>query len=440
MGLFALPEIQALVGPAVTINQPMDENCLALNVWTPALAPNGGRKPVMVWLHGGGFFAGSSGVPPYDGERLAEVGDVVVVSLNHRINVFGFLQLSEIAGDAYRSGNVGMLDIVLALKWVRENISGFGGDPSNVTIFGESGGGGKVSVLEAMPACTGLYQKAIVQSGSVGTVLSLDAATTLAEKVLVGAGLKRSDWRRLLDLSSDQLVAACVSDPALVALGPVADGVTIANTDLLQIAPTDGGVVPMIIGTTHDEARLLFAGDQAAFTTDASGLRTRVAHLMGKTPADADRLIAAYVVLHPQVSPSDLFFIIATDLAMRNKAVRQAQHRLAAGASVYMYRFDWRSPLFDGKYGAVHGIDIPFVFDRPDSLGAVGPNPARFALADAVSRAWAHFSWTGDPSHPGLPNWPRYDSTERLTMVFDETPTVIVADPIVQPLETGGAR
>ena len=233
MNLFALPEIQALVGPAVTITQPMDENCLALNVWTPALRPAAAKKPVMVWLHGGGFFAGSSGSAPYDGERLADVGDVVVVSLNHRINVFGFLELGEIAGEDYRfSGNVSLLrHIVLALKWVRDNISEFGGDPHNVTIFGESGGGAKVSTLGAMPAARGLFHKAIVQSGSNSTALSMGAATALAEKVLAGAGLKRSEWRKLLSLSQAQLVAASVSDPALVGLGPVADGVTITQTD-----------------------------------------------------------------------------------------------------------------------------------------------------------------------------------------------------------------
>ena len=435
MGLFALPEIQALVGPAVTIHQPMDENCLALNVWTPALAPDTGKKPVMVWLHGGGFFAGSSGSAPYDGERLADVGDVVVVSLNHRINVFGFLHLGEIAGEGYRSsGNVGLLDIVLALTWVRENIAEFGGDANNVTIFGESGGGAKVSVLGNMPICAGLFHKAIVQSGSTSSVLSADAATVLAEKLLAGAGLKRSEWKQLLGLSTAQLVAACVSDPALVALGPVADGVTIAQTDLLKTAPVDGGVKPMIIGTTHDEARLIFAADQAAFNTDMEGLRTRVGHLTGESPADADRLISAYVAAHPGASPPDLYFLIATDLAMRNKAVHQADHRVAAGAAVYMYRFDWRSPLFGGKYGAVHGIDIPFVFDMPDSLGAVGPSPARFALADAVSRAWARFSWTGDPNHPGLPTWPRYDPDKRWTMIFDEKPKAVAVAPIVQPL------
>ena len=186
----------------------------------------------------------------------------------------------------------------------------------------------------------------------------------------------------------------------------------------------------MIIGTTHDEARLLFAADQASFNMDTEGLRTRVGHL---TP-DADRLIAAYTAANPGMNASDLYFLIGTDLAMRNKAVHQAEHRVAGGGAVYMYRFDWRSPLFGGKYGAVHGIDIPFVFNMPDSLGAVGPNPARFALADAVSRAWAHFSRTGDPNHPGLPTWPRYDTAHRWTMIFNETPKSVAVAPIVQPL------
>ncbi len=439
MGLFALSEIQALVGPAVTIHQPMDENCLALNVWTPGLAPGAQNKPVMVWLHGGGFFAGSSGSVPYDGERLAENGDVVVVSLNHRLNLFGFMYLGEIAGEDYRTGNVGMLDIVLALKWVRDNAAAFGGDPHNVTIFGESGGGGKVSVLTAMPAAKGLYHKAIVQSGSVGVALPPPAATALTEKLLAGAGLKRADWRQLLSLTTAQLLTAVVSDPALVALGPVADGVTITQTNLLHGAPVDGGKTPMIIGTTHDEARLLFAADQAAFTTDQEGLRVRVSHLIGgKTPAEADPLIAAYLAAHPGMSPPDLFFLIATDIAMRHRAVHQAEYRAAAGGKVYMYRFDWRSPLFGGKYGAVHGIDIPFVFDTPDSLGAVGPSPARFALADAVSKAWARFAWTGDPNHPGLPPWPTYDPVERMTMIFDERPAAMSVAPIVQPLAAGG--
>jgi len=433
MGLFALPEIQALVGPAITISQPMDENCLALNVWTPALAPGAHKKPVMVWLHGGGFFAGSSGSAPYDGERLADVGDVVVVSLNHRINVFGFLYLGEIAGEDYRAGNVGLFDIILALKWVQANIAAFGGDAGNVTIFGESGGGAKVSVLSSMAAAKGLFHKAIVQSGSNGTALTPAAATAMTDKVMKNAGVERSDWRRLLSAPSMLLVNAGALDPSVAKLGPVADGVTIPEADLLR-GPPRGGVVPMIIGTTNDEARLLFAGDQAAFSTDAAGLRTRIAALIGKSPADADLLIAAYSAAHPGMSPADLFFLMGTDLAMRNKAVRQADHRVGVGAPVYMYRFDWRSTLFGGKYGAVHGIDIPFVFDRPDSLGAAGTNPARFALADAVSRAWARFSWTGDPNHPGLATWPRYDPDKRWTMLFDEKSKAVQVAPIVQPL------
>lgn len=440
MGLFALPEIQALVGPAITINQPTDENCLKLNVWTPALAKGTGKKPVMVWLHGGGFFAGSSGSPPYDAEHLSDIGDVVVVSLNHRINAFGFLYLGQVTGEGYATANVGLLDIVLALKWVRDNIAAFGGDPGNVTIFGESGGGAKVTVLGAMPAAKGLFHKAISQSGSPTTVLSPDAATVLTDKILKGAGLQRSEWKRLLELTGAQLVAATVADPAAVKLGPVADGVTIARVDLLTGPPIDGGTIPMIIGSTHDEARLLFAADQAAFSTDEAGLRARVAQLIGKSPDETDRLIAAYKDIRPGASAPDLFFEIATDIAMRNKAVQHADRRAGAGAKTYMYRFDWRSPLFGGKYGAVHGIDIPFVFNQPDSLGAVGPSPARFALAKAVSLAWARFSWTGNPNHPGLANWPQYSPSHRWTMLFNERSKAIEASPIIQPVPTGATK
>jgi para-nitrobenzyl esterase len=434
MGLFALPEIQALIGPAVKFDQPTNENCLALNVWTHALEADAGRKPVMVWLHGGGVFAGSSGSAPYDGERLSAIGDVVVVSLNHRLNVFGFLYLGDIGGEDYRCGNVGMLDIVLALKWVRDNISGFGGDPNNITIFGESGGGQKVSILGSMPECVGLFHKAIVQSGSTLTALSTDAATTLADKFIHAAGFERSEWRQLLNLPTAELVAASVSDPTLRAIGPVTDGVTLSQANLFQIPPVDGGVVPMIIGTTRDEARLLYAEDEAAFSVDYDGLQKRVAVLTSKTPADVDCLIAAYNAAHPGASFSDIFFFIGTDLAFRNKAVRQAEYRVAMGAKVYMYRFDWPSSLFDGKYGAIHGIDIPFVFHRPDSLGAVGQSPARFALADAVSNAWARFSWTGDPNHPELPTWPCYDLAKRPTMIFDEKIVVAPGVPIIEPL------
>jgi para-nitrobenzyl esterase len=213
--------------------------------------------------------------------------------------------------------------------------------------------------------------------------------------------------------------------------------VTIAQADLLAGPPIDGGTVPMIIGSTHDEARLLFAADQAAFSTDAEGLRARVMLLEGKGPAEADRLIAAYKVRQPTASPSDLYFEIATDIAMRNKAVQHADRRAVTGAKTYMYRFDWRSPLFGGKYGAVHGIDIPFVFNQPDSLGAVGPDPAKVALARAVSRAWARFSWTGNPNHPGLPTWPQYTSSHRWTMLFDKKSRAIEASPIIEALTPG---
>ncbi|HWF00315.1 MAG TPA: carboxylesterase family protein [Caulobacteraceae bacterium] len=436
MGLFALPQIQALVGPAITVSQPMDENCLALNVWTPAAAPKSGGRPVMVWLHGGGWFAGSSGSAPYDGERLAEAGDVVVVSLNHRINVFGFLDLSQIAGDDYRaSGAVGLTDIVLALEWVGANIAAFGGDPGNVTLFGESGGGAKVSVLSSMPSAQGLFHKAIVQSGSALSVHTPEAGAALAQRLLAAAGLDRGGWRGLLTMTASELVAACTADPALAALAPVADGQTIPHADLLAAPPIDAGAKPMIVGTTRDEARLLLAADEAAFTTDAEGLRTRIARLTGRTPEAADRLIGAYAALDPVATAPELLFAITTDIAMRNNAVRQADYRVAAGGAVYMYRFDWRSPLFEGKYGAVHGIDIPFVFAQPDSLGAVGPDPSRHGLADAVSGAWARFAWTGDPNHPGLADWQRYDPQRRWTMLFDKTCGAVAAGPIVEPLD-----
>ncbi len=388
------------------------EDCLRANVWSPAL-DRGAKLPVMVWLHGGGFVSGSSQeLPPYDGENLARQG-VVMVSVNHRLGPLGFLDLSSFGTEYASSANVGLLDLVLALEWVRDNISSFGGDPSRVTIFGHSGGGGKVSALMAMPAAKGLFHRAVVMSGSFPLTDPRRDPRKLADGVFAGLGLAQGDLAGLTAAEPAKVIAAGFE--AVRKLGPGANFGPALDPAVLpegweSDAPRISAGVPMIIGNVRDEFRPIPIGIDEADLIDAVPPSHR---------AQAGPIVAEARKAFPGHPPGDLAAIIRA-MGIRNLALDQARkkHALMA-APVFSYWFTWPTPVLDGQVGVPHGSDVPAAFNNTalaDQFTGNGPEARR--VARLMSRAWVNFATTGDPSQPDLV-WPRYDPINIQTMVFD---------------------
>jgi para-nitrobenzyl esterase len=431
------PEISGLFPPRQSL--PENEACLVLNVWTPAV--NEGRRPVMVWLHGGGFFVGSGSGSWYDGTNLSRRGDVVVLTVNHRLGSLGFLHLGDLAGELYAaSGNVGMLDLVAALAWVRDNIEAFGGDPESVTIFGESGGGAKVSALMAMPAAQGLFHKAIIQSGPGLRMASRREATRAARRILNTLGISVKNLNRLHTIAAEQLIEAQKSlvrwNPFYL-IKPVIDGRIMPHAPFEPAASSVAANIPLIIGTNKDETTMFVGGIPyvSPFSTKQGlvarltvGLFTRL--LVGR---HGGRILRTYRRGRRRSLPRERFAAMTTDWTMRIASIRLAERKIAGGpAPVYMYRFDWETPALDGRLRATHGLDIPFVFDNlanaPDMTGNL---PASYPLAGQMSEAWVAFARTGNPNHTGLPAWPAYTPEERATMIFDD-PCRVERDPARQ--------
>lgn len=403
----------------------LSEDCLYLNVWTFGGAGDGGKRPVMVWLHGGGYSIGSGSWPVYDGAALARRGDVVVVTVNHRLGILGFLDLKEQGGVEFASsGNAGMLDLVAALNWVHDNIAAFGGDPSNVTIFGESGGGAKVSTLLAMPAARGLFHRAIVQSGPGLRVRSPEQATELATTVVSGLGIAAGDMRALQALPVEKLsdAHAKLGRASVFAFSPVLDDVDLPDHPGSAIKNGTAADVPMMIGTNRDEATLFLAmnGGQSA-SLDGDGLLKKLALLGDAAPAIVD----AYQTSRPDASPYDVLVAIESDRMMRIPSIELAERKLAGGtAPVFMYLFRWAS----GPLRSAHGFEIAFAFDnaRPPVMPA---SEGRQALAERMSEAWIAFARNGRPDHAGIPRWPAYSTDERQTMIFDRGEACVERDP-----------
>ncbi len=407
-----------------------NEDCLFLNVWTPALG-SGTRRPVMVWLHGGGFAYGSGAWPIYDGANLAKKGDVVVVTVNHRLNVFGYLDLGQLGNDAYaKSGNAGMLDLVAALEWVRDNIEAFGGDPGNITIMGESGGGAKVSTLLAMPAAKGLFHRAVIQSGPGLKGAPKDAATRAAKGVLDELQVNAADTKALQGIPAEDILAAAFAAAAkagggpmggMMRLSPVVDGVVLPSDPFTPVAPAISAGVPILIGSNKDEMTLFTAGEPWFGRLTDAQLVERAKAIAG---SKAEPLIAAFRKLHPDYSPTYLLVQVLTAQAMFGGSITLAERKAAQKAApVYMYYLVWETPVANGLFKSPHTLDIPFMFDNVDKARVlVGPGPQPEALARQMSDAWLAFARTGNP------NWPPSTPERRATMLFD-VESRVVDDP-----------
>jgi para-nitrobenzyl esterase len=406
-------------------DEPMGEDCLVLNIWTPSVGA-GAKRPVMVWLHGGGYTSGSGGFVCYDGTQLAKKHDVVAISLNHRLTVLGYLYLAGIGGEKYASSsNLGNLDIIAALGWIRDNIALFGGDPNNVTIYGQSGGGGKVSSLMAMPAAKGLFHRAIVQSGAAVKGVPRDTANKSAEMFLAKLNLKPDQVNQLETMSIDQLLQATTpagmpGGPGL-ALAPVVDGHSLPVDPFDPVASGVSAGVPLLIGTVEDE--VAFFPNQILDPIDDASLHTHVKQILRNASDDqVDKLIAAYRAGRPGASNTDLYLIIASDATFRAGVVTEADRKALQGqGAVYQYYFTWKSPVRDGKLRAFHTIEIPFVFDNVDAAKSMtGSGKDRYALAEKVSSAWVAFARTGNPNTKLAPSWETFDTTKRAVMIIND--------------------
>ena len=421
-----LPAEKPSFAASWTTDKESSEDCLLLNVWTPGLRDQR-KRPVMVWFHGGGFSNLSGSRNVFDGTRLCKRGDVVVVTVNHRLNVFGFLYLGRLATSEFAdSGNAGMLDLVAALKWVHDTISVFGGDPANVTVFGQGGGGAKVRTLMAMPTARGLFHKAIVQSGSHLEALTQEEATRNAVAYLSALALKPADVPRLAKLPTDKVLGGLAK--AMAAAGvkpnysPVVDGVALPKGPWQPDGPPVSADIAMIIGTTRtDTTASLGAANPALFEQDDAALRRNLAAWVPEK--EISRIVARFRTLMPKASPADFYFAITTDRRVRQQAWGQAERKAAQGsAPVFLCELDWSTPVGGGKWGSPDALDLAFVFDNvARSASMVGTGTAPQPIADAMSSAWIAFARTGNPTARGASAWPPFTPAQRSTMVFDTT-------------------
>ena len=430
-------DIMFITFPALERREPEGEDCLRLNVWTTGFgAP---KRPVMVWLHGGAYVTGSGGFAAYDGANLARHEDVVVVTVNHRLNAFGFLHVAAIGGAKYaQSANLGMQDIVAALQWVRENIAQFGGDAGNVTIFGQSGGGGKVSTLLAMPSAKGLFHRAIIESGSTLRQNTAEDATVLAHMFLARLNLKSVDELQQVPmermraevvaaLGTGPLLAPPKSQPAFTALslGPVVDGHVLPTHPFDPVAPALSADVPLLVGT--NESEITFFPGIPFDPIDEATLRAQVQGMLHTDGTGADALIAAIREPRPGATPLDVLQMLQSDLFIRGAMHTQTERKIAqARAPVYVYYFNWRTPVLNGRLKACHCLEIPFVMRNLVAMRPmVGAGAELAGMADQISGAWAAFACTGNPNHAGLPDWPAHDLRLRQTMLLNPHPAVV---------------
>jgi para-nitrobenzyl esterase len=431
------PQVDDQSSPALAfLLQPVigrqSEDCLRLNVWTPGLGSHE-RRPVMVWIHGGEFTSGSSqALSSYDGENLAREGNVVVVSVNHRLGALGYLNLADVSGgEAFKDApNAGMLDLVAALSWVRDTIDRFGGDPGCVTLFGQSGGGLKITTLCAMPAAAGLFHRAVVQSGSQTRLFRADVTARLAEALLDVLGASSPPLDALAGAPAERIVAAAAKaqtrfykTPALgqniwslVGFAPSIDGRHIPSDPYDPDHPVSLSV-PLLVGSTELEFNPALY-DPSSLSMTWSGLSDRLRPAFG---AGTEGLIALFRQQRPDLAPVYLYAVISTAAFNRSNAVEQARANVLRGGTSYLYAFHWDTPVLDAVPHAYHCSELPFVFRNTDRLATAtggGAGPRR--LSDQMSRSWIQFARTGDPNHGALPLWPKVTPTTLPCMIFDE--------------------
>ena len=404
----------------------MGEDCLVLNVWTPGIN-DGQKRAVMVSFHGGGFATGSGNAPGYDGAQLAKFGDVVVVTVNHRLASFGYLHLADLGAppEFAEAGVAGVMDLVASLEWVRDNIEKFGGDPARVMIFGQSGGGAKTSTVLAMPSAQGLFHCAGVQSGSSLRLTTREQGTKLADALLAKLGISKSNIADIQKVSWQQILEAQSSlGLGLGGFAPVVEGKILPHHPFDPVAPPESAAVPVIISTTLEDAALALTN----FDLNDAGLK---ALLNQRFKTKADEIYALYK-RSPWTEKKSPFLVqaqIFTDSGFRRSAITQAERKAAVGkAPAYMYLWTFESPSFDGKFGAVHGTDVSASFNNyRDGIGGTGSRQQR-SLWAAFAASWVAFAKTGNPNNPKIPNWAPYDMTKRATMIFD-TDTRVENDP-----------
>jgi para-nitrobenzyl esterase len=403
------------------------EDCLVLNVWTPASRADA-KLPVMVWFHGGAFLHGAGSEPAFWGDRLAASGDVVVVTVNHRLGALGFFGLGD--DRVPDAGQAGMLDLVAALTWVRENIAAFGGDPGNVTVFGQSGGGMKISALMAMPSAAGLFHKAIIQSGAGLQLVSHEGGAQLSSALLRVLGIEAGDLDALRAVPARQLVGAqfaamAAAPDAPLGWGPIVDGHTIVS-DPLASARASAPAVPLLIGCTTEEAAMFLAMDPSYEALDAMALEARLSAALGDGSAS---VLSAYRDAFPHADARELLRRIDTDRDIRvaNREFVELKHA-GGGAPIYNYLFDYPTGVLDGAIGAGHSVDLAFVFGNADRIPLSGTAPGRDEVERQMVAAWTAFARTGDPSTPLLPAWPAHSGAHE-TMVLGWPQSHLVADP-----------
>jgi para-nitrobenzyl esterase len=420
------------------------EDCLFLNVWSSGLGAQG-KRPVMVWLHGGGYSMGSASSLLYDGTNLARRGEVVVVGVNHRLNVFGYTHFGDMGMPEFaHSGNAGQLDIIAALAWVRDNIDHFGGDPKRVMIFGESGGGSKVCMLLASPPAKGLFHSAVIESGPGIRMAERGKATKAAEILLAELGLDAGRLRDLQAFSTDKILAAYFSTTAAIArqakgneglgnnaFNPVLDPDLLPAHPFHLTATRISEDVPIMIGWNKTESTVFSLGNDELFSLDEAGMRKRIEDLVG---GDADRLIKLYRSTYPNMSPSAVYFHISSYSMMGAGSVAIAERKASLGkAPVYLYRFDWETPVMNGKLISPHGLEMPMVFDNVDRGGVAltGGGEDAKKLAARMSAAWIAFARNGNPNtlKSKLPQWEAYAVNKRATMIFNNNSSVVY-DPL----------
>jgi para-nitrobenzyl esterase len=397
------------------------EDCLSLNVWTRS---TDGARPVMVWIHGGAFMFGSGSTPWYDGTRFVQHGDVVVVTINYRLGPFGYLYLSDLFDGMEHSGNLGVLDQVAALEWVRDSIGGFGGDPNDVTIFGESAGGGSVGTLLGTPAARGLFRKAIVQSGAASWGLDRSVATDNARQLIAELGIEAGDRDALMAAPTQAILDASAVLGSEITTGtlpfaPVHDAEVLPVPPLEAIAAGMSAGVHVLCGTNFDEMTLFAIVDPALASIDDDGIADRLAKF--DRTIDAASLLRTYRDHRVGASTQDIWIAMSTDGLFRIPSIRLVEAHLAHGPA-WMYLFTWASPAFGGVLKSTHALEIPFVFDNLDQPGVplfTGDGAERQGIADRMHAAWLAFVGTGSPQHADTPAWPQYDLDRRPTMQID---------------------